>query len=101
MTLCGGFSDGKAPDAEFLEFFNTVRDEVLTKLLALPEFSELGESSSQPLEVVSYRSQVVAGTNFNLTLKLGETTCGCKIFRPLPHTGNPPQVTEVSAAPIA
>jgi hypothetical protein len=39
-------------------------------------------------------SQVVAGTNHRIALSVGGRSASCVIFEPLPHTGNPPMVTE-------
>ena len=47
------------------------------------------------VEVISYRRQVVAGTNFLLTLRVGgREDAVAKIFRPLPHTNRAPELIE-------
>lgn len=45
---------------------------------------------------VAIRSQVVAGTNFFVKIQVSESEyVHVKIFRPLPHTNQGPQVNEV------
>ena len=44
----------------------------------------------------SYTSQVVAGTIFNVKVGYGAGKYAhVRVFRPLPHTGNPPEVQNV------
>ena len=44
----------------------------------------------------SYTSQVVAGTIFNVKVGYGAGKYAhVRVFRPLPHTGNPPEVQSV------
>ena len=42
--------------------------------------------------MVSYTRQVVAGTNYLISLKHAAGTSEVKVFKPLPHTGKPAQV---------
>ena len=53
---------------------------------------------------VSFSSQVVAGTNFFVKVKIDDTPTGhmhLRIFRPLPHTGNPASIGGVQVAMTA
>jgi len=43
-------------------------------------------------------TQVVAGVNYVFSCKIKGIPCEVKIFKPLPHTGNAPQVSEVTKA---
>ena len=43
--------------------------------------------------MVSYTRQVVAGTNYLISLKHAAGTSEVKVFKPLPHTGAPAQVS--------
>lgn len=49
----------------------------------------------EPLKV---KTQVVAGTNYLVKIHIGNGEhVHSKIFKPLPHTGSPAEVTEVTA----
>ena len=53
-----------------------------------------GAAETDALEALSYTSQVVAGTNFRVKLKVGGKEVTAQIFRPLPHTGEPASLKE-------
>ena len=57
--------------------------------------AQTGETYSQ-FEVVGITSQVVAGTIFNVKIRTDQGYLHMKVFRPLPHTGQPAQIIEVS-----
>jgi hypothetical protein len=44
---------------------------------------------------IAYRSQVVAGINYLFRVEADELFLLVKIFKPLPHTGLPPQLLNV------
>ena len=82
--MCGGHSNLKTPDAEDHEEFNSWKPAVE---------AACGETYAT-FEVVGYTSQVVAGTNFQLKIHVGDQKyVHAKVFRPLPHTGNPASVS--------
>ena len=88
MMMPGGFGANKQPDEETTAFFNSVRPAVE---------QQTGQSFSD-WQIVHYQSQVVAGTNFWVKIAVGagdKDFIHVKIFRPLPHTGDPAEVKEV------
>mmetsp|Transcript_8395 Transcript_8395/g.16717 ORF Transcript_8395/g.16717 Transcript_8395/m.16717 type:complete len:96 (-) Transcript_8395:2393-2680(-) len=42
----------------------------------------------------SYKSQVVAGTNFDIKVNVGHEFIHIRVYRPLPHTGQPNQLSQ-------
>ena len=58
------------------------------------------ESPRRGIDAVAYRSQVVAGKNYLFEGVAGGKVARVKIFVPLPHVGQPPQVTETSQEPF-
>lgn len=55
--------------------------------------TKLGTSYAK-LTATHFTSQVVAGTNFKVKATSGSDVVHLKVFRPLPHTGQPHQLTE-------
>ena len=54
-----------------------------------------GQSFSQ-FNAISYKTQVVAGTNYKIKVQVGDTDyVHVTVFKPLPHTGAPLEVTKV------
>lgn len=88
--MCGGFSQEAEPASEEHQALaDGVKDAVEAKL----------GNSFGTFKVVSYKSQVVAGTNFLMKIQVSDSSDGfihLKIFRPLPHTGQPPELHEHS-----
>jgi len=61
-----------------------------------PQVHEHAGKEFHHFHPIAIKKQVVAGTNFFVKVQVGETECvHVKIFRPLPHTGEPASVTEV------
>jgi len=83
MQMCGGFTpDSKEPEERHQFLANSVRAAVETKQ----------NTKFEMFELVSYHSQVVAGTNYAMKIQVSEAVDGfihIKVFEPLPHTGNP------------
>ena len=84
--MCGGYSTSSRPaDDRIKAVVDKVRGEIEAKC---------GKSIE---DVHSYKSQVVAGTNFKVKVSVGgEEYIHVSIFEPLPHTGNPCEVQGVT-----
>ena len=89
----GGFSAEKKADSEVQELVASLRDEALAKFRTeMPDW----KGNWTEFTAVTYCTQVVAGTNFSVKMKVSDTMhVSVSIFRPLPHTGQPPTVTDV------
>ena len=85
--MCGGHSEAKscADNPEEKELFEGMKDDIQTKA---------GKSYTN-FEALKYTSQVVAGTNYWVKFHADDDYIHVKIFKPLPHTGNPAQIVEV------
>lgn len=84
--MCGGTSDVKIANEEIQGFCDQVRGTLEAK--ANKEFSEY--------KALQYKSQVVAGTNYFVKIKVGEQEhIHVRILKPLPHTGEPPKLVDV------
>ena len=51
--------------------------------------------------MVSFTKQIVAGTNYIISLKHAAGTSEVKVFKPLPHTGRAAQVVSVTTQAAA
>lgn len=56
--------------------------------------SKVGKKITK-FNAVSYKSQVVAGTNYSFKVEIDDDIIHVKISKPLPHTNLPPQLTTV------
>jgi cystatin-A/B len=88
--IVGGMKPGmKDCEAEHQDLVNKVKAAIEEKADAKYE---------ETFNAVCFTSQVVAGTNFWIKVNHGEGEndhIHVKIFRPLPHTGAPEEVSEV------
>lgn len=76
----GGFGGKREMTEEVKGLAVGLKDEI---------FEALGERTSV-FEPLSYKSQVVAGTNYVISIDVGkEEPIEVKIYKPLPHTGEP------------
>lgn len=80
----GGLGQAKPADEEIQKLVDSVSDEIK---------SQSGGKDFAHLKAISYRSQVVAGTNFYVKVHTGDDHLHVKIFRPLPVHGDKAQVT--------
>ncbi|XP_073433119.1 leukocyte cysteine proteinase inhibitor 1-like [Dendrobates tinctorius] len=83
QVMVGGFGSEKSADAEVQATCNKVKAQFL---------KQSGKNSSK-FEALVYRSQVVAGKNYLVKVDTGDQCCHLKIFVPLPHTGEDPQLS--------
>ena len=85
--MCGGMNPGeKVGDQQVQEIANQVKE-------------ELGRRSNgqfKYFEVVSYTTQLVAGVNYFMKIKVGpEEYIHARVFVPLPFQNAPPEVSGV------
>ena len=86
--MCGGASNVKIPDADETQFF--VECKAIVEAAA--------SATYETFTPVHFTSQVVAGTNFQVKFNVGgDAHVHAKIFRPLPHTGAPAEVSAFKA----
>ncbi len=84
--MCGGFGWPRPADDEVKELVKSVKSKVEEKANA--QYAEF--------EAVSFTTQVVAGTNFIVKVKVGsDQYIHVKIFRPLPCNGTELEVSDV------
>ena len=51
-------------------------------------------TNHETFEITGYTTQVVAGLNYQLKIHVGDNQyIHAKVYKPLPHTGNPPSVS--------
>jgi len=88
--MMGGHSAPRAPTEEETEMVLSMKEAI----------EERAGRKLHHFEIVHLTSQVVAGTNFWVKIKADShhgqehEYIHVKIFRPLPHTHQPPQITE-------
>ena len=86
--VCGGFSEERPLDEEAAGILESCR-------------AEIEEKVGAGYVADNVRTQVVAGMNFSYRGKLANGKhASVKIFRPLPHTNQPPRVTNVLVASV-
>ena len=84
--MCGGFGGPRPADDEVKELVKSVKTQIEAK----------ANAKYNVFEAVSFTTQVVAGTNFIVKVKVGsDQYIHVKIFRPLPCNGTELEVTEV------
>jgi len=84
--MCGGVGNAKPADDEVIGILNQIRGQVEGKT----------NGSYDVFEAHSYSTQVVAGTNFFIKVKVGDGKyIHVRVFRPLPHTNGSPEVHSV------
>jgi cystatin-A/B len=85
--MCGGKGQVNPADESIVEMVNNVRSEVEAQ----------ANASYTVFEAVSFRSQVVAGTNFFVKVRVdGDQYVHVRIFRALPCNGGGLQVSGVT-----
>lgn len=85
-TLCGGFTNSQEPTEEVHQLaaqFKTHTEE------------KLGQTFTS-FVAVGFKSQVVAGTNYLIDVKADDKNVQIKVFKPLPHTNEGPQLSEAN-----
>lgn len=89
--MCGGTSDAKPADAEIQAIINEVKSAVEDKV----------GKKLDTYTPVSYKTQVVAGTNYFVKVNAGGEHLHLRIFAPLPHTGNRKELADLQRGKAA
>ena len=85
-AICGGWSEATGLSEEEFQMVCSLQDQV---------HHHLGRTTSHFTPIAS-KKQVVAGLNYFVKVQVGEDAyVHVKIFKPLPHTGQPAEVKEV------
>ena len=83
MSRPGGFTEVRDADDDVRNLVNEVKN----------DFENSTQKTYNTFNAHSYRSQVVAGTNYWVKVHLGGTDyVHLKVYKPLPHVGAPPVV---------
>ena len=70
---------------------STLQNEMVT--LARQQLKATSNLASEPIQVVSFETQVVAGTNLRLKFIVNEQQkCTLQAFKPLPYTKKPTEI---------
>ena len=85
MSVCGGLNTASDATPEVQELVDSLSHEIKAQTGA--EFPHL--------KAVSYRTQVVAGTNYFVKVNAGDEHLHVRIHKPLPHTGAPASLAAV------
>ncbi|XP_071989373.1 cystatin-A-like [Engystomops pustulosus] len=83
-VLVGGLGEEKSADSEVQELVDEIK----------PEFLNKCRINVTKFKATKYKTQVVAGTNYFVKVKVGGGRCiHLRIFKPPPHTGEKPSLT--------
>nr|AEF33385.1 cystatin B-like protein [Crassostrea ariakensis] len=88
---CGGLSDTKKADSEIQASIEEVREDVETNV----------GNKLDTYDAVSYKTQIVAGTNYFVKVNAGDEYLHLRIFAPLPCTGDPKELTDLQRGKTA
>ena len=84
--MCGGFGDARPVDDNVKSYANEVKGKVEEKL----------NTKFTVYEPINYKSQVVAGANFMIKVKVdGDKYIHIKVFKPSPVNGTEKQLLDV------
>lgn len=84
--MVGGFSEGRDLSEEELNLVMNMRDHI----------EETAQKKFDTFEPIKIKSQVVAGMNYVVKIKVSdEEYIHARIFRPLPHTQKPPELSDL------
>ena len=85
MAMCGGYSAGRAVREEERTMWESVAPDQL---------------KGKDVKLIDVSTQVVAGTNYTFRLTVDGEMYEAKVFKPLPHTGNPPSLAYCSKSAV-
>ena len=104
FVLCMGLAVVHVCDAHIVGGWQaTGEGDSQTEMLALAreQLNASDDSSSAPIEVVSFETQIVAGTNLRLVFVVdGKQQCTMTAFKPLPYKKQPTKVKSFSCEDV-
>ncbi|CAB4003956.1 cystatin-B [Paramuricea clavata] len=84
--MCGGLGEKKQATAETQKLIDSVRSAAETK----------AGQTFEKYEAISFKSQVVAGTNYFVKVDVGcDKYVHLRVYQPLPHTGQPAELSGI------
>merc|ERR1719215_1512606 len=93
----GGTGDAQDADEEIQAMCTALKDAALEKAQASGWNGLFTEFTAK-----TYKTQVVAGTNYFVKVNTGgDKHVHVRIFKPLPHTGSPPEVRNIQVEKTA
>eukprot|EP00961_Rhodomonas_salina_P256733 3468979-Rhodomonas_salina.2 len=94
--MVGGFGGSQAPDAEVVKHLESLKADILKSHNEARGDAPL--SGFEAFEALECRTQVVAGTNYQVKVRIGsEKFINVQFHVPLPHTGQGPQLMHVTS----
>merc|ERR1712086_420907 len=96
QQLAGGYSNTHPADDTITRLLTETETSWQDHLKPMLLQAKIPTQVGHHFKVCSYTTQVVAGMNYDVVIALDRGTAHVKIFKPLPYTNNPPQVTSVS-----
>jgi hypothetical protein len=84
----GGFSENQNPNQHVNELVQSKKDQI---------FAKIDGSPGSDINVISFQSQVVNGTNYNIKIEAAGKQYSVKIYEALPAYGGQAEVQEVKA----
>ncbi|XP_046574785.1 cystatin-B-like [Haliotis rubra] len=91
MSVCGGASEVKTATESQQKLCDEVKSDLESK----------ASRTFTTYRAISYRSQVVAGTNYFIKVDVGDEHYHLRIFVPLPHTNSPTSLAAYQAGHTA
>jgi len=90
-VLVGGFGESHSVTPEVTQLVGKMKERILARAQA----AGLNSDGSM-FEPISYRSQVVAGTNYYVKIRISKTDyIHVKIFKPLPYSHDEPLILSI------
>ena len=84
----GGLGEAQPANDDIQQLVNQVKSQLA---------AHAPGNESKDLKAISFKSQVVAGTNYFIKVHAGDQHLHLKVHKPLPHTRNPAEIMSVQS----